>query len=302
LNSTYSQKNQTTRANNQWKRDDVSKLMHVFENAKHSCSQRQFSRENGVARTTLRHWLARKNAIDESPALVAFLESPEGMAFIHRLITAAHLEFTKNGAASIHNVSNFLKMIGLSPFVATSYWSQRRVACQMDEQIIAFEEYERRRLSAKMPSKTITICEDETFHPQVRLVAIEPVSNFILIERYAEDRKTETWDKAVFNAVKDLPVDIVQVASDQSGSLIRHARKSLKVHHSPDCFHVIYEIGKGTCVAMASKVRKAEVEYAKKQNRLKKLLTIKKPMTVLKNALSVVNLTLKNGFIWPMNM
>lgn len=249
--------------------------MHEFENSKHRCSQRQFSRQNGVARTTLQHWLARKHAIDESPALVAFLESPEGLAFIHRLITAAHLEFTKNGVASIHNVSNFLKMIGLSPFVASSYSSQRKVACQMDEKIIAFEEDERQRLSSKMPSKTITICEDETFHPQICLVAVEPVSNFILVEKYAEDRKTETWDRVVDNAIKDLPVDIVQVASDQGGSLIRHARKSLKVHHSPDCFHVIYEIGKGTCAAMASKVRKAEAEYAKKIKQAQKAISHK---------------------------
>jgi hypothetical protein len=274
LDPTYRQKTQTTRENNHWKRDDVSKLIHGFETSKHFRSQRQFSRENGVARTTLQHWLARKNAIDESPALVAFLESPEGLAFIHRLITAAHLEFTKNGAASIHNVSNFLKMTGLSPFVASSYPSQRRVASKMDEKIIAFEEDERRRLGPKMPSKAITICEDETFHPQVCLVAIEPVSNFILVEKYAEDRKTETWDKAVCNAVKDLPVDIVQVASDQSGSLIRHARKSLKVHHSPDCFHVIYEIGKGTSVAMTSKVRKAEAEYAEKTKQTQEAINL----------------------------
>jgi hypothetical protein len=106
-----------------------------------------------VARTTLQHWLARKNAIDESPVLVAFLESPEGLAFIHRLITAAHLEFTKNGAASIHNVSNFLKMTGLSTFVASSYPSQRRVASKMVVKIIAFEEDERWRLVRRCRQK-----------------------------------------------------------------------------------------------------------------------------------------------------
>jgi len=264
LDSAYYQKTWLTREKNRWKRDDVCRLVQGFENAKISSSQRQFSKETGVARTTLQYWLARKKTTDESPGLVAFFESPEGLAFIHRLITAAHLEFTKNGAASIHNISNFLKLSGLSPFIASSYPSQRRIASQMDEKIIAFEEDERRRLSPKMPQKSITICEDETFHPQICLVAIEPVSNFILVEKYAEDRKTETWDKAVCNAVKNLPVNIVQVASDQSSSLIRHALKSLKVHHSPDCFHVIYEIGKATSIAMASKVRKAEAEYETK--------------------------------------
>lgn len=36
-----------------------------------------------------------------------------------------------------------------------------------------------------MPKKMIMLCEDETFHPEICLVAIEPVSNFILVERYA---------------------------------------------------------------------------------------------------------------------
>jgi len=67
----------------------------------------------------------------------------------------------------------------------------------------------------------------------------QPDSNFILVEKYADDRKTETWDKAVESALKHLPVKIVQVVSDQGRSLICHALKSLKVHHSPDCFHVI---------------------------------------------------------------
>jgi len=264
LDSTYCQKAPVTREKIAWKRDEVCRLAHEFEKVKHLFSQRQFSKENGVARTTLQHWLSRKEAIDQSATLVAFFESPEGLAFIHRLITAAHLEFTKNGAASIHNVSNFLKMCGLSAFVASSYPSQRRIACQMDEKIIAFEKDERERLATKMPVKAITVCEDETFHPQICLVGTEPISNYILVEKYAENRKTETWTEALCTAIKGLPVKIVQVTSDQGSSLVRHALKSLKVHHSPDCFHVIYEIGKGTSVAMASKVKRAQSEYESK--------------------------------------
>lgn len=239
-------------------------MVQSFEQVKYQCSQRQFAKLTGVPRTTLQHWLARKDSIDQSPALTAFLESPDGLAFMHRLITAAHLEFTKNGVASIHNVSNFLKMSGLASFVGTSYSSQRKIASIMDEAIITFGKEESERLSQRMVPKTITLCEDETFHPETCLVAIEPLSNFILVEKYADDRKTETWDKAVEKAVNKLSVKIVQIVSDQGRSLVCHALKSLKVHHSPDCFHVIYEIGKGTSAALASQVRKAETKYKEK--------------------------------------
>ena len=80
---------------------------------------------------------------------------------------------------------------------------------------------------------------DEIFHPEICLVAIEPVSNFILVERYAMDRKAKTWDESVRDALDNFPVEVIQVASDEGRSLISHALEGLKVHHSPDCFHVI---------------------------------------------------------------
>ena len=43
--------------------------------------------------------------------------------------------------------------------------------------IIGFEHEESQRLFKKMHPKQIAVCEDETFHPEVCLVAIEPVSN-----------------------------------------------------------------------------------------------------------------------------
>lgn len=243
-----------------WNRADSAKLVSDFETREQTVSQRDFAKTAGVPRSTLRYWLARKESIDANPVLIEFFESPVGIAFLHRLVTSAHVSFTKVGTASIHNVSDFLERSGLYPFVASSYSAQRRVSEQLNEKIIEFGRIENERLGRQMPAKAITLCEDETFHPEVCLVAIEPVSNFILVEKYAENRKTETWNEAVESALKNLSIKVIQVASDQGRSLISHALKGLKVHHSPDCFHVIYEIGKGTCVALISKVKKAEKE------------------------------------------
>ena len=254
-----------------WERTDAAKLVSDYETRDQTISQRNFAERTDVPRSTLRYWLARKNSIDAHPVLIEFFENPVGIAFLHRLITAAHVSFTKNGTASIHNISDFLEKSGLSPFVASSYSSQCRVSKQLDDNIIQFGKIEDKRLGQEMPGKIITLCEDETFHPEICLVAIEPVSNFILVERYAMDRKTKTWDEAVFEALENLPVEVIQVASDEGLSLISHALKGLKVHHSPDCFHVIYEIGRGTCGALMSKVRKAEKEH---ENAIKQTLKI----------------------------
>jgi len=276
LNTTYTTPDQTSSQKNNYNRADAATIIYSFEKQKHDHSQRDFARKSGIPRSTLRHWIARKQEIDADRQLTDFLESPVGTGFLHRLVAAAHFEFTKNGTASIHNVSNFLKMAGVSPFIASSYSTQRRVSNQMDDCIINFGDIETKRLGKTMPAKKITLCEDETFHPEICLVAIEPVSNFILVEKYAENRESKTWDKAVSDALEDLPaVEVVQVTSDEGRSLISHALKGLKVHHSSDCFHVIQEIGKGTNGALASKVKKAEKDSALSSKQTLKQVVIK---------------------------
>jgi hypothetical protein len=93
------------------------------------------------------------------------------------------------------------------------------------------------------------------------MVAMEPVSNFIIAEKYVENREGKTWNNVVQKALYDLPVEVIQVASDEGRGLINHITKGLKAHHSSDCFHVSHEIGKGTSGALASVVKKAEKEY-----------------------------------------
>jgi hypothetical protein len=245
----------------QWERDDVASKIVDFEQARHKQSQRQFAIEQGVCRSTLQHWLARKESIDASPILIEFLESPIGTAFLHRIVTAAHFVFTKDGVASIHNVSTFLNLSGLSPFVASSYSTQQRISNKMDDSMIEFEESVRPELSQNMPAKKISLAEDETFHPQICAVSMEPVSNFIIVEKYVDNREGETWNAVVLQALRDLPVKVIQVASDEGRGLINHTIKGLNAHHSSDCFHVPHEIGKGTSGALASAVKKAEKEY-----------------------------------------
>ena len=79
---------------------------------------------------------------------------------------------------------------------------------------------------------------DENFHGRSPcLVAIEPVSNFILVEQYAEHRDADTWTKAIKDATLDLPVEIVLVPSDRASGLIACARDGLQARHLPEMFH-----------------------------------------------------------------
>ncbi len=261
MHTNYTETIQEASKNFQWKREDVVSNLVDFDEVKQKKSLRQFTKEQGIPRSTFRHWVTRRESIDASPIVTDFLESPEGLALIHKIVIAAHFAFTKDGVASIHNVSTFLKLSGLSPFIASSYSTQRKTSNTMDDWIIKFEKNEQPKLIQNMPAKKITLAEDETFHPQICMVAMEPVSNYILVEKYVKHRDGQTWNDVVFQALNGFPVEVIQVTSDEGRGLINHTIKGLNAHHSSDCFHVPHEIGKGTSGALASAVKKVKKEY-----------------------------------------
>lgn len=61
---------------------------------------------------------------------------------------------------------------------------------------------------------------DETFHPKPCLVAIEPISNYILAEKYSEKRDADSWSKVMKEKLNGLPVEVIQVASDEGKGLV----------------------------------------------------------------------------------
>jgi len=105
-----------------WSRTEIAEKVIEFEKAKERLlNQRQVAEEIGIPRSTLQHWLSRKDSIDTSPELVAFFESPVGVAFLHRLILGAHFVITLLGPSGIRLVCLFIELTGLDRFVAASY-------------------------------------------------------------------------------------------------------------------------------------------------------------------------------------
>ena len=114
------------------------------------------------------------------------------------------------GSCSTRQVCQFFELTGLDRFIASSYGTQQKVAVKIEASIADYDKEEKSRLAEKMTPKEITTCEDETFHPETCLVAIEPVSNFILLEKYADGRKASDWTQAMEEALKNMPITIHQ--------------------------------------------------------------------------------------------
>jgi len=247
----------------QWSRTEIAEKLDEFEQGYARLpSQRQWAEELGIPRSTLQHWLERKESIDADPDLVAFFESSVGVAFLHRLLLAAHLVMTLVGPCGIRLVCLFLELTGLDHFVAASYGPQQQVSTALEKAVVEFGQAERQRLSAGMHPKEITVCQDETFHPETCLVAIEPVSDFILVEKYAESRSATEWTSTLQQAMAGLAVKVIQSTSDEGKGIVKHVQDDLGAHHSPDLFHVQQELTRGPSVALANKQHHAEQAVA----------------------------------------
>lgn len=217
----------------------------------------QFAQERGIPETTIRHWVRRAEAADIPPAWAELIESPAGLWILHRIVVAAILVLTQVVGGGVRTVCLFLNLSGLWRVVAAGYGTQQAAVKAMEEAIVAFGTNEGNRLGSMMAPRKITIAPDETFHEQICLVAIEPVSNFILVEENSEDRRAKTWSAAMLKGLKDLPVKVIQLTSDEGSALISMA-KELEANHSPDLFHPQQDISRATSLALQRQADAAE--------------------------------------------
>ena len=114
--------------------------------------------------------------------------------------------YAKANDCGLRSIGWFLELSGLDEFLPASYGAQQDFAARLETALAEFGEQEEQRLAAEMPPRQITVCEDETFHPQICLVAIEPVSNFLLLQQYAPKRDAETWNVCLDERLAELVV------------------------------------------------------------------------------------------------
>jgi hypothetical protein len=256
LNSTTDSRPEAFRRN----RGESTQVRHDFQHPdRQVVSQRQFSHQTGVPRATLQHWLRQARHPDLEPELVAFFESPVGYRFLRRLLLTLHLVFHLAGPAGLRLLCRFLEQTGLDRFVAASFGSQQALAVRLQAQLVVYADQEKQRLGAAMPPKKITVCPDENFHgTQACLVAVEPTSNFLLLEAYHPQRDGATWTAALRQALQGMPVEVIQVTSDQAKGLLACARDGLEAQHTPDLFHGLRDLSRATRLPLERQVDTAQ--------------------------------------------
>ena len=229
------------------------------------------AKETGIPRTTIQHWNTRTNSSDLPLSMVEFFESTDGEDFLHRLFVSMMFDLHEHGNTSLRSLSAFLKKTQLDRFISVSKSSLERAAKDVECSVIQFAEQEKERLSKLMPAKNISIAEDETFPNGTCMVAMELRSNFILLERMVPDRKATTWDQQMENALKGMPVKVIQSVGDEAKNLVRHIKSGLGAHHSPDTFHIQQEVTKAGSAQLKLKIKRGTENLEKLSKKTKKL-------------------------------
>lgn len=224
-----------------------------------------------VPNSTMQTWRGKKmekEAMEDE--VTVFFATPAGSSLLSRIVLAIMYN-NKCGASGICGAQEALRHSGLCKYVATSAGALQEFWLRCEDCILIFGKQWEQKMAEIMKAKKITIILDEMFRKKMPcLVAIEAVSNYILLEKFTDDRTAETWKKELENVTKELPVTIGQVASDLCGA-IRSLANEYDASHSPDLFHGQYEISKATSGALNSQERSAEKAFNEAEDYVKKV-------------------------------
>ena len=246
---------------------DRAKHLHAVAQAQQDGqSQRAAVTGAGVARGTVRHWNASPAPLAPA-ALSAFVETPEGVVWLRRILVAAHWSIGEQGGAGVRVVCDFLERSGLSAFIGASYGTQQAFQTELEERIVTAAAELRGTLAQAMPHRLLSIAEDETWKDGMRLVGIDLVSNFILLEQRSDERSAAAWTRALEGGLEGLNVTVVQGTSDEAKGLLAHVERDLDAHHSTDLFHLQHEVSQAMSLSLKRAEQQAESDEAKTKAR-----------------------------------
>ena len=210
-------------------------------------SRRQFAQEHGIPATTFQDWIVQADSAEQDPDLAAFFRSQAGRLFLQRLLLALHLIFNLLNACGLRQLAFFLRLTGLDRFVASSYGFLHSFSTTLQDLLARYDEEERPRLTQAMaqrsdqPRQIVACCDENFHHGPPCLVAVEPLSGFILAEEFQPHRDAATWKQTLQRATAALPVQVLVLGSDRAGALVACAQ-TLQARHLPDLFHDMREM------------------------------------------------------------
>ena len=218
-------------------------------------SLRETARAANIPESTLRFWHERvSRLVAFEPETIAFLESPAGVRFLHRLLVALLLVLGLMGGSGPSLLRLFLQLIGLDTLVACSDTTRMK---ELLAAVGKWGERAQQELAATMPLRQLSLGVDETFFANMVLVAVDMVSGYIPLEKSSGQRDAQTWNEQIQASLAGLKVELVQIVGDGATALRKLAEDLLGVPKVDDLWHGQNAITRGTMGPLAAKVEQA---------------------------------------------
>jgi hypothetical protein len=253
-----------------WSRAEVAAALDSLCEAD-SPSQREAAQRLGVPHATLNYWTRHYGPADADP-VDSFFRSASGELVLRRILIAALVVFQQRGACGIRLVGEFLGLTQLDRFVARSRGALQPLAAHIESDLVAFRDEEQPGLAGQMKPRAITVVADEHFHSgKPCLVGLEPMTGFLLLECYRDRRDAGTWKGAIEEGTAGMPLEVIQMTSDQARALVCCAEQGLQAAHCPDLFHGQRDLLKPLLLPLARPIQQAEKDLEKASKQTEKL-------------------------------
>jgi hypothetical protein len=202
-----------------------------------------------------------------------FWERGAGQEWLRLLVFAVVFVFGIKGGVGVERISEFFHRVRLDRHVGSSPTALRSLRRQLEEVILAYQATQQRE---RRPSEhRIGICAgaDKTFFDQVILVLMDLTSGYIVLEEPAADRRYDTWQARVHEALEPLGIRLRYLVSDRAKALVKLALDGFHCLSMPDVFHALRDLAKVVGVSFHLKLARLEDKRAQAQRTLSGLQT-----------------------------
>ena len=170
-----------------------------------------------IPNSTMQAWQKQKKNQKVPRELEMFFSTPVGADFLQRSVMSV-MKLMKCGPSGIRGMQEYLRCCWLNHFIATSEGALQNFWMRCEEAILEYGGNQEKQLSSVMRHRKITVGLDEMYRGRrLCLVGIEVVSSYILIEKFTDDRKSQTWKRELDASLNGLNVEVNQVVSDLCG-------------------------------------------------------------------------------------
>lgn len=239
-------------------------------------SIRSIAAATGIAKSSVhRHQQAieRRNQYPESP----LWELQSGQQWLRLLVWAVIYVFGIKQGIGNETLSEFFHLLHLERHIGVSPTALQGLRVQMEGQILSYRDEQQQRLEQANTKVEICAGADETFFEQVVLVLLDLASGYILVESPSKDRRYETWQQKVQQALGQV-FEVKYLVSDRAQALVKLALEGLGCDSIPDLFHALRDLGKQVGCHLGRQLARLDNQLAQANQKLNQLQTSGKPI------------------------